>query len=518
MTLLQASLSVDPARVVAPVSRRTFGSFVEHMGRCVYGGIYEPSHPSASADGFRQDVLALVRELGVSLVRYPGGNFVSGYRWEDGVGPVAARPVRRDLAWHSLETNEVGIDEFMRWAAQAEVEVMYALNLGTRGVQEALDVHEYLNFASRTHLAELRRSHGADQPYGITMFCLGNEMDGPWQTGHKTAHEYGRLAAETARALRSADSSLELVACGSSSSSMPTFGAWESSVLELAYDQVDYISAHAYYEPIDGDLASFLASAVDMDHFIDSVVATADSVGARLKSRKRINISFDEWNVWYLSRFQALDVTEWESAPRVIEDSYNVADAVVVGSLLISLLRHSDRVTAACQAQLVNVIAPIRAEPDGPAWRQTIFHPFALTARLARGEVLDIEIKSPLYATERFGDVPVLDAVATHDPATGDVTVFAVNRGQEAPLELAFPVSAFGPPLRVAEAWLLSDDDLTSTNTQADPDRVVPRAVADTAIEDGEVRCILPAVSWFAVRLTPDGPPSHGAAERSPRG
>ncbi|MFI5890239.1 alpha-N-arabinofuranosidase [Actinoplanes sp. NPDC051513] len=502
--MLSASFRLDPAFTIAPVSRRTFGSFVEHMGRCVYTGIYEPSHPTADADGFRQDVLALTRELGVSIVRYPGGNFVSGYRWEDGIGPVADRPVRRDLAWHSLETNEVGIDEFMRWAEKADVEVMYALNLGTRGVQEALDVHEYLNHPSGTRLSDLRRSFGSDKPYAIRMFCLGNELDGPWQTGHKTAVEYGRLAAETARALKAAEPGLELIACGSSNSSMPTFAAWESQVLELSYDAVDYISAHAYYEPIGGDVASFLASAVDMDHFVNSVVATADSVGARLKSKKKLQISFDEWNVWAQSKFEATRQTsEWPIAPRVIEDQYDVADAVVVGSLLISLLRHSDRVTAACQAQLVNVIAPIRSEPGGPAWRQTIFHPFALTSRLARGEVLRVEMRAPLYSTARFGDVPTLDAVATHDDATGDVAVLVVNRSLTEPADLAVGVAGFGRAFRVAESWTLSDDDLAAANTEQQPDRVVPHANETAWVEDGELHASLPPVSWTAIRLTP---------------
>ena len=502
--MLSASFSLDPAFTVAPVSRRTFGSFVEHMGRCVYTGIYEPGHPTADADGFRRDVLDLVRELGVSVVRYPGGNFVSGYRWEDGIGPVADRPVRRDLAWHSLETNEVGIDEFMRWADKAGVEVMYAVNLGTRGVQEALDVHEYLNHPDRTRLAELRRANGAPEPYGVKMFCLGNEMDGPWQTGHKTAQEYGRLAVETARALRSAEPGLELVACGSSGSSMPTFVAWEAEVLELTYDAVDYISAQAYYEPVDGDMASFLASAVDMDHFVRSVVATADSVGARLKSKKRLNISFDEWNVWYLRQFQAQReaVTDWEVAPRVIEDCYTVADAVVVGSLLISLLRNSDRVTAACQAQLVNVIAPIRTEPGGPAWRQTIFHPFAITSRLARGDVLRVEPRCPTYETARFGAVPALDAVATHDAASGDVTVFVVNRHQSESVALTVPVTSFGTALRVVESWTLADDDLMAVNTAAAPDRVVVRPADDAEVSDGVLRATLPPVSWTAIRIS----------------
>ncbi|WNV88465.1 alpha-N-arabinofuranosidase [Umezawaea sp. Da 62-37] len=495
--MLTATLVISPDFVIAPVRRRLFGSFVEHMGRCVYTGIYEPGHPTADEDGFRGDVLALTRELGVSLVRYPGGNFVSGYRWEDGVGPD--RPVRRELAWRSIETNEVGVDEFVRWARKADVEVMYAVNLGTRGVQEALDVQEYLNHEGGTRLSDLRRANGSEEPHGVTMWCLGNELDGPWQTGHKTAHEYGRLAAETARALRQAEPGLELVACGSSSSAMPTFGHWESEVLELTYDQVDHISCHAYYEVLDGDVDSFLASAVDMDRFIDSVVATADAVGARLKSDKRIGVSFDEWNVWYQKRFHADPPVEWRTAPRLIEDTYDVTDAVVVGSLLISLLRHSDRVVAACQAQLVNVIAPIRSEPGGPAWRQTIFHPFALTSRLARGDVLRTQVASPSGTTARFGDVPVVDAVATHDAESGDTVVFAVNRHREEPVELRVALAAFGD-VRVAEVWTVSDEDTTATNTEQDPDRVVPRQGTADIADDGLV-VVLPPVSWTVVRL-----------------
>jgi alpha-L-arabinofuranosidase len=495
--VIDASLVLRPDHVVAPVRRRLFGSFVEHMGRCVYTGIYEPGHPTADEDGFRGDVLALTRELGVELVRYPGGNFVSGYRWEDGVGPD--RPVRRDLAWRSIETNEVGIDEFARWARKADVEVMYALNLGTRGVLEALDAHEYINHPGGTRLSDLRRANGAEEPHGVKLWCLGNELDGPWQTGHKTAAEYGRLAAETARALRQAEPGLELVACGSSNSSMPTFGEWEATVLELAYDQVDHISCHAYYEVHDGDVDSFLASAVDMDYFIERVVATADAVGAKLKNDKKITLSFDEWNVWYIKRFESSRPTEWTVAPRLIEDQYDVTDAVVVGNLLISLLRHSDRVAAACQAQLVNVIAPIRTEPGGPAWRQTTFHPFALTSRLARGSVLRVDTASPTHRTARFGDVPVVDAVATHD--AGETVVFAVNRHRSEPVDLTANLSAFGD-VEVAEAWTLHDADPTATNTQAQPDRVVPRP-GEATVEGGRLSAVLPPVSWNAFRLVP---------------
>ncbi|MEV4472481.1 alpha-N-arabinofuranosidase [Nonomuraea sp. NPDC049504] len=492
-----ASLTLDPAFKVAPVRRRTFGTFVEHLGRCVYTGIYEPGHPLADDDGFRRDVLELTRELGVSTVRYPGGNFVSGYRWEDGIGPKDRRPRRLDLAWRSTETNEVGVDEFVLWCRKAGVEPMMALNLGTRGIAEALDLLEYCNHPSGTALSDLRVSHGAKEPHGIRMWCLGNELDGPWQTGHKTAREYGRLAAETARAMRMVDPGLELVACGSSSSSMPTFGAWEAEVLEETYELVDYISCHAYYEEHDGDLGSFLASDTDMQYFISSVVATADHVGARLKSRKRIDLSFDEWNVWYQSRFRdAGTPDDWPVAPPLLEDHYHLADAVTFGGLLITLLRNSDRVTAASLAQLVNVIAPIMTEPGGRSWRQTTFHPFAQASRYAAGDVLRVEPVSPLYETATYGEVPLVHAVATHD-ADG-TTVFAVNRSVDGPLSLEIDARALGA-VRVVEATTLTDPDVYARNTADEPDRITPRPNRD--VEQDPLRVLLPPVSWNVIRL-----------------
>ncbi|GAA4958144.1 alpha-N-arabinofuranosidase [Nonomuraea thailandensis] len=493
----QAKLTLDPAFKVAPVRRRTFGTFVEHLGRCVYTGIHEPGHPTADEDGFRRDVLDLTRELGVSTVRYPGGNFVSGYRWEDGIGPVERRPRRLDLAWHSTETNEVGVDEFVRWCRKAGVEPMMAVNLGTRGIAEALDLLEYANHPSGTTLSDLRVANGAKEPHGIRMWCLGNEMDGPWQTGHKTAREYGRLAAETARAMRMVDPELELVACGSSSSSMPTFGSWEAEVLEESYDLVDYISCHAYYEEKDGDLGSFLASSTDMEYFISSVVATADHVGARLKSRKKINISFDEWNVWYLSRFHDTGAPQdWPVAPPLLEDHYNLADAVTFGGLLITLLRNSDRVTAASLAQLVNVIAPIMTEPGGRAWRQTTFHPFAQASRHAAGDVLRVEPVSPAYETKAYGEVPLLHAVATHSPE--GTTLFAVNRSTDGPLSLEIDARALGG-VRIVEATTLTDPDVYARNTADDPTRIAPRPNPD--VEPGPLRVLLPPMSWNVIRL-----------------
>ncbi|GAA3446614.1 alpha-N-arabinofuranosidase [Planomonospora venezuelensis] len=495
-----ARLTLDPAFRIAPVEPRLFGSFVEHMGRCVYTGVFEPGHPLADADGFRTDVLELTRELGVTLVRYPGGNFVSNYRWEDGVGPVRERPARLDLAWRSLEGNAFGLNEFMAWAAKAGVEPMMALNLGTRGVAEALELVEYANYPGGTRLSDLRRAHGADKPHDVRLWCLGNELDGPWQMGHKTALEYGRLAAETARALKRFDRDLSLVACGSSNSGMPTFGAWEAETLEATYDMVDYISLHAYYDPSDGDADSFLASGADMDHMIRSIAATADHVGAKLRSRKKIKLSFDEWNVWYQSRFHGESSLEWAEHPRLIEDDYDVTDAVVVGSLLITLLRNADRVGVACQAQLANVIAPIRTEPGGPAWRQTIFHPFALTARYARGEVLRVEPECAAITTGKYGEVPAVWATATHREATGEITLFAVNRDRHGPcaLDVALPAG-----LVAVEHLELADDDPSARNSAADPARVVPRPGTGLRVESRRATLTLPPASWTIVRFAP---------------
>jgi alpha-N-arabinofuranosidase len=500
--MTEAKVTIDPSAVVAPVNRRLFGAFVEHLGRCVYDGIYEPGHPTANEDGFRLDVLELVKELGSTTIRYPGGNFVSGYRWEDGVGPREDRPKRLDLAWHSLETNEVGVDEFAKWAKLAGSEVMMAVNLGTRGIEAALDLLEYSNHPSGTALSDQRIANGAVEPYGIKMWCLGNEMDGPWQTGYMSADDYGKLAARTAAAMKQVDESLELVVCGSSGSSMPTFGDWERIVLEHAYDSVDFISAHAYYQIFDGDLDSFLASSLDMEYFIATVVATADHVKNKRRSTKTVNISFDEWNIWYLKEHQESGVIKegWPYAPRLLEDVYTVADAVVLGNLLITLLKNSDRVTSASLAQLVNVIAPIMTEPGGDVWRQTTFFPFSVTSRLATGEVLKPRIESGTYETTRHGVAPLIDSVATFDAESGEAAVFLVNRSQTEAITVSVEVTGLGVA-RITESNSLHDDDVYAKNTIDDQNRVGLRANDSAALADGILRITLPPVSWTAVAL-----------------
>jgi alpha-N-arabinofuranosidase len=499
--LPHAHIELDKRAVIAPVRRRTFGAFVEHLGRCVYTGLYEPGHPTANEDGFRMDVVELVRELGSTTVRYPGGNFVSGFRWEDSVGPREKRPMRRDLAWHSLESNQVGLDEFARWLKLTGSELMLAVNLGTRGIQPALDLLEYANHPSGTALSDLRIANGTPQPHNVRMWCLGNEMDGPWQQGFMTADDYGKIAARTAAAMRMADRNLELVVCGSSGSAMPAFGDWERTVLEHSYEHVDYVSCHAYYQERDGDLGSFLASALDMDFFIEAVVATADHVGHKKRSKKKMQLSFDEWNVWYLKEHQetAQASDEWPHAPRLLEDVYTVADAVVVGNLLMTLLKHSDRVTSASLAQLVNVIAPIMTEPGGPAWRQTTFFPFSITSRLASGEVIRPVIEAPAYDTARHGEAPVIDAIATVND--GRTAVFLVNRDLTETARVTIDVRSLGST-RITEAVTLASADVYAKNTLTDQDRVKPAANVSAALTDGILTIELPPVSWTAAALS----------------
>ncbi|QKJ18051.1 arabinosylfuranosidase ArfA [Microbacterium hominis] len=506
--MANARLLFDTRLPVGPVNRRLFGSFVEHLGRAIYDGIYEPTHPTADADGFREDVRELVRELGVSAIRYPGGNFVSGFRWEDSVGSREDRPTRIDLAWHSTETNEIGLHEFHSWLESIGSELVLAVNLGTRGTLEALDLLEYANLPAGSRRTDERMRNGRTDPFKVSMWCLGNEMDGPWQLGHRSAEDYGKLAAQTARAMRMFDPALELVVCGSSSRHMPTFGEWERVVLTHTYDDVDFISCHAYYEEKGGDAASFLASAVDMDAFIDQVVATVEHVKALKRSDHVVNISFDEWNVWYNERFEKVDkltgVDNWPVAPRLLEDGYTVLDAVVVGNLLISLLRHADRVTSASLAQLVNVIAPIMTEPGGIAWRQTTFFPFALTSALAIGEALTTSVESDTYDTTAYGPVPTIDAVTTHDPATGTVAIFVVNRSLTETTALQFDLGALSNAA-TGTAQTLSDEDIYAVNTLENPNRVSMRDNDSLILDDGVGSVELPPVSWTVILLEDPG-------------
>ena len=494
-----AKLILDKDYVISAIDKRLYGSFIEHLGRAVYTGIYEPGHALADEQGFRKDVIDLVRKLNVPVVRYPGGNFVSGFRWEDSVGPKNERPRRLDLAWKTTEPNEFGLHEFVDWAKKADTEVMYAINLGTRGILEAQDVVEYCNHKGGTYWSDKRIANGAKDPFDIKLWCLGNEMDGPWQTGAKTAYEYGRIANEASKVMKWVDNSIETVACGSSGSGMPTFGSWEYEVLNECYDNVDYVSLHRYYGNPHNDTPDFLASSLDLDDFIKTVACICDTVKGKKHAKKTVNLSLDEWNVWYHSNSQDQQLYKrepWGTALHLLEDIYNFEDALLVGLMLITMLHNADRVKIGCLAQLVNVIAPIMTREKGGAWAQTIFYPMMDASMYGRGKSLRPIITTDKHDTKHFTDVPVVDAAATMDD-DGNVTIFAVNRDLEEPVKLQLDMRAFGE-MKPEFHTVLHHDDMKAINTEENPDEVKPVQVP-VVMEDGCI--VLPAASWNVIRF-----------------
>lgn len=496
---MRAELIADKRFQVGEIDPRIYGSFIEHLGRAVYGGIYQPGSPLSDEQGFRKDVLELVKELQVPIVRYPGGNFISGYKWEDTVGPKEERPVRLELAWGVTEDNSFGLNEFTDWAKKAGTDVMMAVNLGTRGPLDAESVIEYCNHEGGTTLSELRKQHGYEKPHDIKVWCLGNEMDGPWQMGAKTAFEYGRIANEAAKMMKLVDNSIETVACGSSNLNMPTFGEWEAEVLDLCYDNVDFISLHQYYGNRSDDTPDFLAKSQAFDEFITSVIAICDYVRAKKKRKKKIYLSMDEWNVWYHSNEQDRKIERWCKAPHQLEDVYNMEDALLIGSMMITMLKHCDRVKMACLAQLINVIAPIMTSDTG-AWRQTIYYPYMHGSVYGHGTVLQTKLDVPTYDSKSFQNVPYVDAVVIDNAEEKELVIFAVNKNLEEEITVSCELKQFAE-YEILEHQMMTHTDLKAVNTEENPDCVKPVSVQTDSFMQGMLEVILPAKSWNMIRL-----------------
>ncbi|HTY62836.1 MAG TPA: alpha-N-arabinofuranosidase [Acidobacteriota bacterium] len=471
-----ARVYVDPAQKIAPLDRKVFGSFIEHLGRSVYGGIYEPGSRLADENGFRKDVLEEIRQMGVPVIRYPGGNFVSGYNWLDGVGPKDKRPVVLDKAWNTLEPNQFGTNEFLQWCRMVGAEPLMGLNLGTGTPEMAAALVEYCNQEKGTKWSELRRLHGVEKAHNVKWWCLGNEMDGPWQIGHMPAREYGLKARDCANQMRMVDPSLQLIACGSSGPGMATYLEWDREVLEECYDMVDGISLHCYYRNdaqetgAAGDTSKFLSFNLQMEDQIDEIAGVCEYVRARKRSRKRLWLSFDEWNVWYRQRGGD---GHRQFAPHLLEEVYNLEDALLVGGFVNSLLRKADRVRVACLAQLVNVIAPITTNQNG-FFRQTIYYPYRWALQCARGDVLDLAVESPTYNVRGASPVSYIDASATQDKQTGALTLFILNRDLEKPRDVEL-VWRDTPPQKVAFSQVLTGPDLKAFNSFENPTKVAPQ-------------------------------------------
>jgi alpha-N-arabinofuranosidase len=513
-----AQVSRGPARAVldqtqirASLDRRVLGSFLEHLGRAIYTGVYEPDSALANADGFRSDVLKEVRELGVPIIRYPGGNFVSGYHWLDGVGPKQDRPTVLERAWNSIETNQFGTNEFMDWCRQVGTEPLLGFNLGTGTAEMAAAYVEYCNLAKGTRWSDLRRAHGYPEPHKVKYWCMGNEMDGPWQIGRLTAREYGRKARDSAQQIRVIDPDTQLIACGSSNTILPTYLVWDREVLEECYDRVDGISLHNYYgntRDLTGNSpARFLAMNLDMERQIHEIAAVCDYVQGVLKSPKRLWLSFDEWNVWYRARDrQALNGMQ-TFAPRLLEEVYNLEDALLVGGFLNTLLRQSDRVRVACLAQILNVIAPLVTN-DTSVLRQSIYYPYAWALKYAHGKVLDLRVECETYPIRAGGlqadfardeQVPFVDVAATQDPRNGQVCLLMLNRDLEAERELILEWRD-PSPTRVMVCETLTGSDLKAFNTFEEPERVIPKPL-DPPRAGSRMTFKLPARSYSVAQV-----------------
>ena len=507
-----ARVTIDPDRSISAIDRNLFGSFIEHLGRAVYEGIYEPGSKLADANGFRTDVLKEIKELGVPIIRYPGGNFVSSYHWLDAVGPKEKRPRVLDLAWNTLESNQFGVNEFITWCRAAGTEPLMGTNFGTEEPEMTAALLEYCNVDKGTKWSDLRRAHGYEKPHNVKYWCLGNEMDGPWQVGHIPATEYGIKARDAARQMRTIDPTVKLIACGSSNTSMPTYLDWDQQVLEQCYDEVDAISLHRYYgndEETGGDSSKYLALNLAMDRQIKEIAAVCDLVRGRQRSEKSLWLSFDEWNVWYRARGPKFDDGHRQEAPHLLEEIYNLEDALLVGGLINTLIRRSDRVRVACLAQLVNVIAPIMTNEDG-LFRQTIYYPYVWALQYARGKALDLVPQSDTYEVTAFtrrgnraGEkitVPYLDLAGTIDAQSNSVSLFILNRDLETARDLTVSWHEV-VPRRVNTCHVLTGSDLKAVNGFTDPKRVAPQNLEAPAAGAG-MKFQLPPRSYTLVNVS----------------
>jgi len=478
-----------------------FGSFLEHMGRVIYTGIYEKDNKNSDEDGFRKDVLEAVKEMGVKYVRYPGGNFVSNYCWEDGVGEPKNRPRKLDLAWRSVETNEFGTNEFMKWAKKAEVNPIMTVNLGTRGVADAINLLEYCNFPEGTYYSDLRRGHGFTDPYGIKIWSLGNEMDGEWQIGHKTAGEYGRLAAETGRAMKRFDPDIKLIVCGSSLSSMDTYPQWDFEVLQNTYDIADYLALHQYYGGQEKGTAEFLAQSLDMDKYIETIESVVQLVKAEKRSKKNVYLSMDEWGVWAVpgdTVNKELEEIPWQIAPAISEQIYTLEDSLLFAELMMCILRHSDSIKIACQSLLTNISACIMTEKNGGYWVQPNYYPFKYISKYGKGTILESRYMGDGYETESFENVPYADQLMVLNEGENELVVFLVNRCEE---ELNVDIDLLGICAdHIIESIVMTHEDKKATNL-ADHNNIVPQVAENVVKNDNNYQTQMAPLSFQMIRF-----------------
>jgi alpha-L-arabinofuranosidase len=452
-----ARIKIDIDRQIGEVDPHLFGNFAEHLGRMIYGGIYDEGSPLADQDGFRRDVMEAVKRLGVTILRYPGGNFSSGYDWKDGIGPKDKRPVRAELAWNDLESNRFGTDEFLRYCERIGAEPYICINGSLGTVDDARQWVEYTNESRHTYWADQRRKNGREEPYKVKYWGLGNEIDGPWQLGHKSAEDYAKFAVEAAKAMRLVDPDIQLIASGSSNYGAD-WQAWNRTVITALRGQADYISLHTYINNRDNDFEKFMGASQTLERYISTAAA---SIKAVVQPQDRpMYIAYDEWNVWYRAR-----------NAEHLEEVYNFEDALAMGMFFNTFFRHADVVKMANLAQMVNVIAPIMTNKQG-LFLQPIYFPILEYGKQRGNVALSAWVSSPMYTLNRQ-QLAYLDVSATYNAKDRALFVNVLNRSKSLDIPARIE-NQEGSLSSRGTVWQMNYPDLKATHTFGDDKKIVP--------------------------------------------
>lgn len=529
----EARIHIHPRFLIGDISPRLYGAFLEPIGTMVNGSMYNPMHPTADADGFRQDFLEALKAAGLPALRLPGGNFVSGWDWKSSIGPREKRKTQLDTAWFQYYTNDVGYDEYLKWTQMVGAEPLVTINLGTNGLRDALHIVEYTNHPAGSYWSDLRREYGREAPYGVRTWYLGNEMDGPWQIGswEKNPRGYGILAHEVSKGMKWIDPSIETVACVSSSPFLAHYPQWDLEVLQECYETVDYISLHHYHIAPPGDYGALLGGSCYFEDYIKTEIGLCDFMKTKLRSPKKMMLSFDE----YGSREQPLKGvlpgrgTVWEhefnrergyvrhDPDKMDSDTPfiqrgGMLDALSSASTLLTLLRHADRVKIGCMTSGLHTLA---AASHDHVWKPAAHYPFAHLMKYGRGVSLRTAVSSDTYDIPGYAPshqfqystqkgISFVDAAAAFNKESGELAVFAVNRDCEHARLLNIDAQAF-EGCRLIEHIQLHSDDLHLMNTWEKPDAILPKVNPDTSFHHGKLTAVIPPLSWNVFRFEVKG-------------
>ncbi|HYO83292.1 MAG TPA: alpha-L-arabinofuranosidase C-terminal domain-containing protein [Bryobacteraceae bacterium] len=488
---LRARVKIDTERVIGDIDPLIYGNFAEHLGRCIDGGIFEEGSKLSDGNGFRRDVFDAAQRLNVTQLRWPGGNFSSNYHWRDGIGPRDQRPSRLEMAWGTVESNRFGTHEFLRYSELLKTEPYICVNLGTGSWTDAQQWVEYVNSSAETATTRQRKQNGRAEPWKVKYWGLGNEMDGPWQMGHRTADDYGKFALEAAKLMRWTDPSIKLVAAGSShfSQGIDWIG-WNRTVLEHLKNHIDYLAVHLYVGNRENNYYDFLASSRNLDNRTKTTEGVINAALSDTANRRKIYIAWDEYNVWYRAR------GEKERGRRILEERYNLEDALVIATMLNSFINHAHIVKMANMAQLVNVIAPIFTSESG-LFLQTIYYPLQLIANNCKGKALSLFVDSPSYESRQYGSVPYLDSSASMDG--NQLVLSIVNRHKDEPLPVEFELQdkTFAGPVEISE---VNGPDIKSENDFGKT--TVKTVTTKTTASGNKLRHSFPAHSYTLVKAS----------------